>query len=177
MLQLLAATLVGAVLTAPAPAAVAVPDPVHGPEWTSTECAKGTLTGAIREPRGGGVIVTGEAKECGTHVPGSFFAVATFHLRDPDAKPFAEFEDARYYREGESRSFGVRAFSGTGTEAVCLMLSATKRIACAWVRVPEVGPATVVPLPVNHPVVARPVELGWDDGANPDGSSKCGTCW
>jgi hypothetical protein len=165
-----------AVLMAAEPAAASVTDPVRSPQWISTECATGSLTGAKREATGG-VIVIGAAEECGNHVPQSIFAVATFHVRNPDNKPFAELDDARYYRKGESRPFGIRTFHGTGTEAVCLMGSATKRIACAWVTVPKVGPVTLARLDTEDPAVARPVELGRRDPGNPGGTDKCGNCW
>lgn len=176
MFRAVIAGLMVAVLMVAEPAAATVPDPVRSLQWTLTECATGSLISAKREPTGG-VIVTGAAAECGKHVPDSFFAIATFHLRNPDQKPFAELEDARFYRQGESRPFGVRTFVGTGTEAVCLMASATKRIACAWVTVPSVGPAKIAPLNPDDPLVAGPVELGWSDPANPEGSDKCANCW
>lgn len=176
MFRAVIAGLLVAVLMLAEPAAASVEDPVRTTQWKSTECAKGVLVNAIREPTGG-VIVTGEAGECGEHVPDSFFAVATFHLRDPDRKPFAELEDARFYRKGLSRQFGIRTFFGTGTEAVCLMVSATKRVACALVTVQAIGIPTVTPLKVDDPLVAKPVELGWRDPAHPVGSDKCGNCW
>ena len=166
-----------AVLMVAEPAAASVDDPVRSAKWTPTECAKGSLTGAYREPEGG-VVVIGEAEECGRHVPDALFAVATFHVRKPGAKPYAELDDARFFRDGVSRPFGVRTFDGTGTEAVCLMASAEKRIACAWVTVPATaGPVTLAPLNIADPIVAKPVELGPQDEANPNGTSKCGNCW
>jgi hypothetical protein len=166
-----------AVLLIAEPAAAHVQDPVRSAQWKVTECGQGKLTGAFREPRGG-VIVTGEAKECGGHVPGSFFAIATFHVRDPANRPYAEFEDARFFRKERARSFGVHAFRGSGVEAVCLMVSPTKRLDCAWVVVPEIGPARITPLNPQDPVVAKPVELGPQDPSDNDGSStKCANCW
>jgi hypothetical protein len=166
-----------AVLMAAEPAAASVTDPVRSPQWISTECATGSLTAAKRDVTGG-VIVIGAAEECGNHVPRSIFAVATFHVRNPDYKPFAELADARFFRKGESRPFGVRTFYGTGTEAVCLMGSATKRIACVSVTVPATGPVTITRLDTDDPVVDRPVELGWRDPGNPGGGTdKCGNCW
>ena len=176
MLRAALAGLVIAVLMITEPAAASVPDPVRSLEWISTECAKGSLTGAKVESTGG-VIVIGQAAECGRHVLGSIFAVATFHVRNPENKPFAELDDARYFRKYESRPFGVRTFHGTGTEAVCLMASATRRIACAWVTVPPVGPPTIAPLNTEDPIVAKPVELGTSDPSNPAGTDKCGNCW
>lgn len=172
----IAGLLVGVLMGAEPAVASIVEDPVRTTQWRSTECAKGALIDAIKEPTGG-VIVTGEAQECGAHVPGSFFAVATYHLRDPRYKPFAELEDARFYRQGQPRPFGVRTFFGTGTEAVCLMVSATKRIACALVTIPPIGIPTVKPLKVDDPLVAKPVELGWQDPAHSVGSDKCANCW
>lgn len=178
MFRAVIAGLIAAILIGAEPAtAMSVPDPVRSTQWTVTECAAGKLTGAFRQPQGG-VIVTGSATECGKHVPGSIFAVATFHVRDPDRKPFAELEDARYFRKGESRLFGIRTFYGTGTEVVCLMATATKPIDCAMVTVPEIGVVTVVRLKTSDPRVSTAVELGrGDDPGNPSGSSKCGNCW
>lgn len=169
-------TLALGVLMVAQPALASVPDPVHRPTWIPTECATGSLTDVRREPAGN-VMVIGTAKECGRHVAGSIFAVATFHVRSPGRRPFAELHDARHFRNGQARSFGAATFVGTGTEAVCLMASATKRVACAWVTLPAAGPAQIVPLSTDSPVVARPVELGHVDPGNPQSRAKCATCW
>ncbi len=103
--------------------------------------------------------------------------MANYHVREPARRPYAEVDDARYYRKGVSRRFGVLMFENPGTEAVCLMLSASKRMACAWVTAPESGPVTITPLDTADPVVARNVEFGWRDPGNPGTRDKCGSCF
>ncbi len=166
---------IGAVAAGSPASATVIADPVRSPVWVPASCATGTLTGAVREP-GGGVVVSGTAEACGDHVAKSFFALAVFHI-GTDLKPFAEHDDARFYRKEQPRPFAAHAFRSGTTDAVCLMASSTKRLSCAWVSAPHGQPVTMTPIGIDDPVVRAPVELGRRDPGNPGDVDKCATCF
>jgi hypothetical protein len=108
-------------------------------------------------------------------VPGSFFAVALFHADDPHARAVAHRETARFYpADGSVRNFGARLWIGGGADAVCLMASANRRLACADVVALRGERVTFRPLATDDRRVAKEV---WYD--RPEGGQQpgCATCF
>jgi hypothetical protein len=165
-------------MTGLTPAATASAVPAWAPpyrDWMPAACATGDF-GPLEVDAQLNVIIPAQATICGKWAAKYSFTVVAFR---PDRDvAFAFSSGLRPY--AESGPTAVRAAFVTpptvGSTGVCLMRSSHVRIACLSVDVDAQHGISSRPLPIDDPLVTRPV-LYQDDALSPHpGSSFCATC-
>ncbi|MFJ6195517.1 hypothetical protein [Micromonospora sp. NPDC092111] len=157
----------------PTPATTATPGPYR--EWIPASCATGGFD-PLEVDAQLNVVIPGQVTLCGRWAGKYAFTVVAFR---PDRElAFAFSSRLRSY--DPTGPTPVRAAFVTppavGSTGICLMRSSTVRIACLAVDVDAQYRITSRPLPVDDPLVTKPV-LYQDDALSPEpGSGFCATC-
>jgi hypothetical protein len=145
--------------------------------WIYADCATGGFSG-VQTDAAGNAIIGADVTLCGEYKSKYAFAVVAFPstvgwgLADPRSlSPYAP-AGATAVRGG------IEAAHATGEQGICTMRSPTERIACVRVTFPKGEPATMEPIPVDDPLVDKPVY--YSDGVPTVSPSQpsgfCGSC-
>jgi hypothetical protein len=163
-------TPVGSGSVGPSPAPTA--EPVR---WHDGRCATGAI-GPLERDAQNRVIMPAVIALCGPWLAKYSFTMVAFRADRPTTLAYGS--RLRHYRPDEPTT--VRATFQTvparGPVGVCLMRSPAVRLACIRLDIPANQQMTATPLPVDDPLVNRPV-VYVDDAPEPvPGSGFCATC-
>jgi hypothetical protein len=171
----LLAACVAAALVLHAGDAVAADPPSPG-EWGGADCASGSLDGFEMHNRD--LVLYGTATRCGDDETAATFGVAFFRA---DAQMGGVYgTGVRWYSpHGQLRAFGVQGPRTPATWGACVMRDSTVRLACGVLAPSPIRPGwSYTPVPLDHPLVAKPVSpLVLHPAAPGNTQPNCGGCF
>jgi hypothetical protein len=161
--------------------------PAHAtPSWTMAACVAPDLVSAQQDDTSDWLVVSGTGRACGPAGTDSGFRIATY----PDGQPtgIAEGYNVRLFDQPYPGRVPVRRFGTAistaqpGEYGVCLLAGKDERAGCALVTVTGTGKdltVTLTPLPVNDPLVVKPVVTSPYQGTTnpPVTGGVCATCF
>lgn len=177
---------IGGASTGPAPIGSLVPvtsppiEPVPMPssntiQWITAPCANAEFGSVEHEPQLG-LFISASARTCPPYKPGSAVAVATY--RDDRAYSFVHGSNLVPYSPTGDTSMRIliRAATLRPGQGVCLIRTDAVRLVCGRTIAGPESAMTVEPIPVDDPLVDRPVIF--DGNSRPEGEPMpgCATC-
>lgn len=166
------------VLTGTGVATAVLPDPPAIPRaWFATSCATGQLDEPYQYDEFPSVVVTGQISNCGPDWPMARFTLVSFRA-DSD-HGYAFDSQLRPYRSGGLPTPVTATMFRQpvpGDLGVCLMRTISAPVTCLRLTFDADLDMTWAPIPVNDPLVQKPVIL-IDDSNLGDPGGVCGTCF
>jgi hypothetical protein len=144
------------------------------PLWGAAPCAAGEFTG-LEADELRNTVLSASVSLCGPWATKYSFTVVAFRPSHPVA--FASTAYLRPYNQVGPTPVrgGIAAAPISGELGVCLMRSQTARMACVRLTFHLSEPTTMLPIPVDDPLVSKPVIL-LVETPPPHPWGFCGSC-